>query len=165
MVRFDGAQLSVEVCSPHLRVVRAAGVLDRVTVGRLAGLVATQLARPGCAGHIVVDLGEVSFFATDDFGALRQARDAARAAGVRLHLAGVSAREALLPVGVTSGLAEFSMFPTVERAEHELVGRPVAVAAAGRPRSSYGWPCPPGTPVEGDRSSLPEQSSVLNASN
>lgn len=151
MARFDGAQLSVEVFSPRLRVVRTAGVLDRATVGRLAALVATQLTRPGCAGHIVIDLGEVSFFATDDFGRLRQARDAARAAGIRLHLAGVSARESLLPVGVTSALAEFSTFPTVERAEQDLVGLPVTIAAAGRPRSSYGWPCPPGPAVDGGR--------------
>jgi len=158
VVRFDGAQLSVEVFSPRLRVVRMAGVLNRVTMGRLAGLVGKELARPGCAGHIVVDLGEVSFFATDDFGPLRQARDAARGAGVRLHLAGVSAREALLPVCVTSALAEFSAFPTVERAEHELVGRPVVVAPAGRPRSSYGWPCPPGPSADEDRGARSEAS-------
>jgi anti-anti-sigma regulatory factor len=150
VVRFDGAQLSVEVCSPRLRIVRVAGVLDRTTVGRLAGLVATQLTRPGCAGHIVVDLGEVSFFGTDDLGALRQARDGARASGVRLHLAGVSARESLLPVAITSALAEFSMFATVERAEHELVGQRAAVVAAG-PRSIYGWPCPPAAGVDDRR--------------
>jgi anti-anti-sigma regulatory factor len=155
VVRFDGAQLSVEVCSPRLRVVRVAGVLDRATVGRLAGLVATQVARPGSAGHVVVDLGEVSFFATDDYAALRRARDGARAAGVQLHLAGVSAREPLLPIGVTAALAEFSTFPTVECAERELAGcaerelagPPAAVVAAGRPRSSHGWPCPPTSAV------------------
>lgn len=151
MVRFDGAQLSVEVCSPRLRVVRTAGVLDRATVARLAGLVATQLTRTGPAGHIVVDLGEVSSFATHDFGPLRQARDAARADGIRLHLTGVSARESLLPPAITAGLAEFSTFPTVERAEHELVGRPALVPSAGRPRSSYGWPCPPGSGLGDDR--------------
>jgi hypothetical protein len=90
----------------------------------------------------VIDLGEVSFFATDDFGLLRQARDGARAAGVRLHLAGVSAREPLLPAAVTAALAEFSTFSTVERAERELTARSSAVAAVGRPRSSIGWPCP-----------------------
>jgi anti-anti-sigma factor len=147
-MRFDTAQLAVEVCGPRMRIVRMAGTLDRVTVGRLAGLVATQLARPGCAGHIVVDLGEVSFFATNDFGALHQARDAARAAGIHLHLAGVSARESLLPVGVAGALAEFSTFPTVEQAERELVGRPAVVTSAGGPRSSYGWPCPPTAQVE-----------------
>jgi len=151
VVRFDGAQLSVEVCSPRMRIVRVAGVLDRTTVVRLAGLVATQLTRPGCAGHIVVDLGEVSFFGTDDLGPLRQARDGARASGIRLHLAGVSARESLLPVAITSALAEFSMFATVERAEHELVGQRAAVAVGG-PRSSYGWPCPPASTVEERRS-------------
>jgi anti-anti-sigma regulatory factor len=148
VVRFDGAQLSVEVCSPRLRVVRVAGVLDRATVGRLAGLVATQVARPGCAGHVVVDLGEVSFFATDDYLALRRARDGARAAGVQLHLAGVSAREPLLPVAITAALAEFSTFPTVERAERELTGPQAAGVAAGRPRSSHGWPCPPASSVD-----------------
>jgi anti-anti-sigma regulatory factor len=153
VVRFDGAQLSVEVCSPRFRIVRVAGVLDRTTVGRLAALVATQLTRPGCAGHIVVDLGEVSFFGTDDLGPLRQARDGARASGVRLHLAGVSARESLLPVAITSALAEFSMFATVERAERELVGPATAVAVGG-PRSSYGWPCPPATPLD-DRRDVP----------
>ena len=149
MGRFDGAQLSVEVRSARLRVVRTAGVLDGVTVARLAGLVATQVARPRSAGHIVVDLGEVSFFATDDLGPLRQARDGARAVGILLHLAGVGAREALLPLGVVTALAEFSTFPTVERAERELTGQQAAVAAAGRPRSSDGWPCPPSTVVDG----------------
>jgi anti-anti-sigma factor len=150
-MRFDAAQLSVEVCSPRMRVVGVAGVLDRTTVARLGSLVVTQLAHPGCAGHIVVDLGEVSFFATHDLGALHQARDAARAAGIHLHLAGVSAREPLLPVSVTSALGEFSAFPTVEHAERELTGQPTVVATAGRPRSSYGWPCPPGPSVEEDR--------------
>jgi anti-anti-sigma regulatory factor len=158
VVRFDGAQLSVEVRSQHLRIVRMAGVLDRVTVSRLAGVVATQLARPGCEGHIVVDLGEVSFFGTDDLGPLQRACGAARASGVRLHVAGVSARESLLPAGVATALSQFSMFPTVERAERELIGRPVA--AAGRPRSSHGWPCPPIPGVEGGRSA-PTNSSVL----
>ena len=162
VVRFDGAQLSVEVCSPRLRLVRMAGVLDRVTVARLAGLIATQLTRTGSAGHVVVDLGEVSFFATHDLRPLRQARDAAHAAGIRLHLAGVSARESLLPAAVTAGLAEFSTFPTVERAERELVGRPVAVTGAGRPRSSYGWPCPPG-PGLGDDRNAPSGPSVRSS--
>jgi hypothetical protein len=151
VVRFDGAQLSVEVRSPRLRVVRMAGVFNRMTVARLARLVATQVARPGSAGHIVVDLGEVSFFATDDLEPLRQARDGACAAGVHLHLAGVSARESLLPRAVIAALAEFSTFSTVERAERELLGTPAAVVAAGRPRSSHGWPCPPGVEVEDGR--------------
>jgi hypothetical protein len=155
VVRFDGAQLSVEVRSPRLRVVRMAGVLNRVTVARLAGLVATQVARPGSAAHIVVDLGEVSFFATDDLEPLQQARDGACAAGVQLHLAGVSARESLLPLAVIAALAEFSTFSTVERAERELMGTPAAVAAAGRPRSSHGWPCPPGVEVEDGRGARP----------
>ena len=155
MVRFDGAQLSVEVRSPRLRVVRMAGVFNRVTVARLAGLVATQVARPGGAGHIVVDLGEVSFFATDDLEPLRQARDGACAAGVHLHLAGVSARETLLPLAVITALAEFSTFSTVECAERELVGTSAAVVAAGRPRSSHGWPCPPGVEVEDGRPARP----------
>lgn len=155
MVRFDGAQLSVEVRSPRLRVIRMAGVLDRVTVARLAGVVATQVARPGSAGHIVVDLGEVSFFATDDFTALRQARDGARAEGVHLHLAGVSARESLLPLAVIAALAEFSTFSTVERAEGELTGTPAAVVTAGRPRSSHGWACPPAAIVEDGRGARP----------
>jgi anti-anti-sigma regulatory factor len=152
---FDGAQLSVDVCAPRLRVVRVAGVLDVMTVGRLSGLVATQVARPGSTGHLVVDLGEVSFFATDDFSALRRARDGARAAGVRLHLTGLGAREPLLPRGVIAALAEFSTFPTVECAERELLGRPPAGVAAGRPRSSHGWPCPPVPAVDDGREARP----------
>ncbi|WP_345604828.1 STAS domain-containing protein [Pseudonocardia adelaidensis] len=154
-MRYDGAQLSVEVCSPGLRVVRVAGVLDWMTVGRLAGLVATQVARTGSSGHLVVDLGEVSFFATDDFGALRRARDGARAAGVRLHLAGASAREPLLPEAITAALAEFSTFPTVECAERELRGWRPAGTAVGRPRSSHGWSCPPAPPVDGGNEAVP----------
>jgi anti-anti-sigma regulatory factor len=133
VVRYDGAQLSVEVLSPRVRVVRVAGVFDRTTVSRLADLVGAQLARPGCDGHIVVDLGEVSFFGTEDLAPLRETLDGARGCGVRLHLAGVSARESLLPVAITSALAEFPMFPTVERAEHELVGQRAAVPVGGSP--------------------------------
>jgi hypothetical protein len=63
----------------------------------------------------------------------------------------VSARESLLPRAVIAALAEFSTFSTVERAERELLGTPAAVVAAGRPRSSHGWPCPPGVEVEDGR--------------
>jgi anti-anti-sigma regulatory factor len=135
-VRSYGAQLSVEVLSPRLRVVGAAGVLDRGTVARLAALIEAQLARPGCTGDLVVDLGEVSFFATDDFEALLRARDIGQESGVRVHLAGLTAREALLPIAITSGLAEFSMFPTVEHAERELVGRGAAPPELTRTGSS-----------------------------
>jgi anti-anti-sigma factor len=155
VVRFDGAQLSVEVCSPRLRVLRVAGVLDQATVRRLAGLVATEVARPGATEHLVVDLGEVSFFATDDLAVLRRARDGARGAGVRLHLTGTSAREPLLPRSVVAALAGFSTFPTVERAERELMGRPAAGVAVGEPRSSHGWPCPPIPVADEGRGALP----------
>ena len=155
MARFYGAQLSVEVRSPNLCVVGVAGVLDQATVGRLAGLVATRVARPGCSGHLVVDLGEVSFFATDDFGVLRRARDGARAAGIQLHLAGLSAREPLLPESITAALAEFSSFSTVERAERELMGRSATVVGVGRPRSSQGWPCPSVPVADDGRESRP----------
>lgn len=155
MVLFNGAQVSVEVWSPTLRVVRVAGVLDRATIGRLAGLVATQVARPGGSGDLVVDLGEVGFFGTDDFAALRQARDGARAAGIRLHISGVSAREPLLPEGITAALAEFSTFPTAEVAERELTRRQPSVSGAGGPRSSHGWPCPAVRAVDDESETRP----------
>lgn len=120
-MRFDGAQLSVEVRSPVLRVVRVAGLLDAVTVLRLADLIEVQLERTTCAGDLIVDLGEISFFGTGDLGALLRARDAGRAVGVRLHLAGFTDREPMLPVHITGALAQFSMFSTVERAERELI--------------------------------------------
>ncbi|WP_219416993.1 STAS domain-containing protein [Pseudonocardia nigra] len=142
-MRFDQAQLSVEIFGPRFRVVRMAGVLDGVTVARLACVVEAQLARPGCAGHIVIDLGDVRFFATDDFDALVRARDTAQEVGVRVHLAGLSAREALLPIRITGALAQFSTFATVEQAQAELVGRPTVPAIAGGPRSRFGLPCPP----------------------
>ncbi|HLU57430.1 MAG TPA: STAS domain-containing protein [Pseudonocardia sp.] len=124
MVCFDGAQLCVEVRSPWLCVVRVAGVLDQVALGRLAGLVATHVARATRPGHLVVDLGEVRFFATADLTALRHARDGATAAGIRLHLSGVSAREAVLPTAITAALGEFALFGTIEHAERELVPPP-----------------------------------------
>jgi anti-anti-sigma regulatory factor len=142
-VRYDQAQLSVEVHGPRLRVLRVAGLLDALTVTRLACLAEVQLSRPGCTGHLVLDLGEVRFFGTDDFDALVQVRDTARAGGVRLHLTGVTARQELLPVRITEALAQFSMFPTVEQAQRELVGRPTVPAGVPGPRSSFGWPCPP----------------------
>jgi anti-anti-sigma regulatory factor len=119
--------MAVEVFSPRMLAVRMAGVLDRITVARLAALVRTQLDRPGCAGHIVVDLGEVGFFGTDDLSDLHAVRAAAQAAGVHLHLAGIGAREALLPSVITAALARFSSFPTLEDAELALAGREAPV--------------------------------------
>jgi anti-anti-sigma regulatory factor len=143
LVRFEDAQMSVEVVSSRFRLIRMAGVLDERAVDRLAGLVEKQLGH-GCTGHLVIDLGEVAFFGTDDLCPLLRVRDLARDAGVRVHLAGVSAREGLLPVRITNALAEFSMFPTLERAMCELVGR--RAVAAERPLSSPGWPSPPPIP-------------------
>ena len=130
-VRFDGAQLSVEVFSPTMLAVRMAGILDGVTLARLAALVQTQLDRPGCCGHIVVDLGEVGFFGTDDLAPLLAVRDAARAKGVRVHVAGISAREGLLPASITAAFAQFPSFPTLEKAEQALAGRPTPVGVGG----------------------------------
>ena len=127
---FDGAQLAVEVFSPRMLVVRMAGILDGVTLARLAGLVRGQMDRPGCPGHIVVDLGDVGFFGTDDLTSLVAAHDAGEARGVRVHVAGVSPREGLLPASITAAFARFSSFPTLEKAEEALAGRP-AVAVAG----------------------------------
>ena len=139
-MRFEDAQLSVEVVSSRFRVIRMAGVLDEGAVDRLAALVETQLGR-GCTGHLVIDLGEVAFFGTDDLCPLLRVRDLAKNAGVRVHLAGVSAREGLLPVRITNALAEFSMFPSLEQAVCELVGR--RAVAAGRTLGSPGWSSPP----------------------
>jgi anti-anti-sigma regulatory factor len=137
-VRFDGAQLSVEVVGPGLRVVRMAGVLDRRTVARLARVVAAQLERPHCAGHIVVDLGEVRYFEVNDLDGLLPAQDAGRRAGVRVHLAGLAAREALLPKWVIAALAQFSVFATVEQAQRDLVARAPLRGSLAGPRSRYG---------------------------
>jgi anti-anti-sigma regulatory factor len=148
-VRFDGAQVSVEVRGSRLSVVRMAGVLDPVTVARLATVAAAQMAR--CTGHIVVDLGEVRFFGTDDLEALVTVDQAASAAGLRLHLAGIAGREGMLPAGIAAALARFSMFPTVEHAERELIGRVPAVATTSSPRSSSVWPCSPLVVTDGVR--------------
>jgi anti-anti-sigma regulatory factor len=142
-VRFDGAQLSLEVLGPRLRVIRMAGVLDRVTVTRLAALTEAQIAR--CAGHIVIDLDNVRYFGTDDLDVLITVRDAASAAGVRVHLAGLAAREAMLPAGIIGALAQFSRFPTVEQAERELVGRLTTVVTGGAPRGRHARSGPPRT--------------------
>jgi anti-anti-sigma factor len=130
-VRFDGALLAVEVFSPRMLAVRMAGVLDGVTLARLAALVQTQLERPGCCGHIVVDLGEVGFFGTHDLTHLLAVRDAAEDRGVRLHVAGVSARVEVLPPAITGAFTQFSSFPTLEKAEAVLAGRPTPVGVGG----------------------------------
>lgn len=130
-MRFDGAQMAVEVLSPRILAVRVAGVLDQVTAARLAALVRTQLDRPGCTGHIVIDVGDVGFFGTDDLSALLGVREAARTRGVRLHLAGISAREGLLPSPITRAFAQFSSFPTLEAAELALLGRASPAPAGG----------------------------------
>jgi anti-anti-sigma regulatory factor len=152
-VRFDGAQVSVEVRGSRLSVVRMAGVFDQVTVARLAAVAAAQMVR--CTGHIVVDLGEVRFFGTDDLEALAAVDEAASAAGLRLHLAGIAGREAMLPAGIAAALARFSMFPTVEHAERELVGRVPAMAITSSPRSRSVWSCSPLITADGGRGALP----------
>jgi anti-anti-sigma regulatory factor len=130
-LRFDGAQMAVEVFSPRMLAVRMAGVLDGVTVARLAALVRTQLDRPGCSGHIVIDLGDVGFFGTDDLSGLPAVPDPAQARGVHLHLAGITAREALLPSAITAAFARFSSFPTLEAAVPALASwdAPVSVGS------------------------------------
>jgi anti-anti-sigma regulatory factor len=140
-VPFDGAQVSVEVRGTRLRVIRMAGVFDPTTVTRLASVAEAQLAH--CSGHIVLDLGEVAFFGTDDVAALVALEEAAAAVGLRLHIAGLAGREPLLPSGISLALARFSMFPTVEHAERELIGRVPLAAPGSAPRSRYVWACPP----------------------
>lgn len=140
-MRFDGAQVSVEVLGPWLRVVRMSGVLDDVTAARLAAVAEAQLAR--CSGHLVIDLGEVRFFGTEDLDALVAVRDAASAADVRLHLAGIAAREEMLPAGITRALAQFSRIPTLEQAERELGGRLAVVADIAGQRGQHSRPRPP----------------------
>lgn len=161
-MRFDTAQLAVEAPVPGLRVVRVAGVLDQVTTARLARVAGDQLARlvdePG-PGHILVDVAEVRFFGDADLAALVKVRDDAREVGVGVHITGLAAREAVLPMAVTSGLAQFTAFPTLEQALRELVERSPAQVppTSSGPRSRYGWPCPPvsaasdGAHVEGSR--------------
>jgi anti-anti-sigma regulatory factor len=123
--------MAVEVFSPKMLAVRMAGVLDQVTAARLAALVGTQLERPGCSGHIVIDLGEVGFFGTDDLSDLHAVRDVARDRGVHLHIAGVSAREGLLPSAITAAFGRFSSFPTLEDAELALARREAPVPVGG----------------------------------
>jgi hypothetical protein len=122
--------MAVEVFSPQMLAVRMAGVLDRVTMARLATLVRTQLD-PGCSGHIVIDLGDVGFFGTDDLSDLLAVRDAARARDVRLHVTGISAREGLLPSPITTAFARFSSFATLEKAALALAEREAPVPVGG----------------------------------
>jgi anti-anti-sigma regulatory factor len=152
-VPFDGAQVSVEVRGSRLRVIRMAGVFDPTTATRVASVAGAQLAH--CSGHIVLDLGEVRFFGTDDVAALVALEDAAAAVGLRLHITGLAGRESLLPSGVSLALARFSMFPTVEHAERELVGRVPLAAPGSAPRSRYVWSCPPLTTESGRAASRP----------
>ncbi|GAA1180165.1 hypothetical protein [Pseudonocardia alaniniphila] len=138
---FDGAQVSVEVRGSRLRVVRLAGVLDPATITRVSNVAGAQLGL--CTGHVVIDLGEVRFFGTDDFTALVAVEDAAAAVGLRLHLCGLAGREALLPSGIRAALARFSMFATVEHAERELAVRVPVATTAGKSRGRFVLPCPP----------------------
>lgn len=138
---FDGAQVSVEVRGSRLRVVRLAGVLDAATVTRVANVAGAQLGL--CTGHLVIDLGDVRFFGTDDFTALVAVEDAAAAVGLRLHLSGLAGREGLLPSGISAALARFSMFATVEHADRDLADRVPVVGTAGRSHGRFVLPCPP----------------------
>lgn len=121
----DVLQLAIETPACGLRVILVAGELDRASSCRLARLVDVQTCAladgAGGTGHIIIDLGNVRFFGVGGLEVLLTARDASCRAGVTVHLAGLGARELLLPQRVIGLLAAFSTFDTLERALRQLL--------------------------------------------
>lgn len=115
-------QLTVEAPACGIRVIRVAGELHRASSARLGKLIDAQVrALVGTlaahvAGHVVIDLGNVRFFGIGGLEVLLTARDVAHRTGMGIHLAGLGARELLLPLRVIDMLVGFSMFATVEQA-------------------------------------------------
>lgn len=117
-------RLTVDVPVPGVRVVRVNGSLGREGVARLARTVDAQLLMAGAGrdaiDHLVLDVGGVTDYDPDAFGALRAVGDVCTHSHVRLHLAGILPRPSRLPVRVRQQLARLSTFPTVEAALRSL---------------------------------------------
>lgn len=119
-------QLTVEVAGCGIIVVRVVGELDQTTAPRLARLLDHQLtslaaAAPpppatGGATHLVVDLAGIRSFGTGGLDILCHTRQVGQQAGVRLHLTGLAAHEAMLPLRIAALLPQFSTFATLEQA-------------------------------------------------
>jgi anti-anti-sigma factor len=117
----------VEAPAAGIVVVRVGGELDRATAPRLARLLDNQIASfppaprdPGRSIHLVIDVAHVRCFGVGGLEVLRHARHTCELAEVQLHLAGLSSREAMLPLRVAEFLPLFSTFPTLEHALHAL---------------------------------------------
>jgi anti-anti-sigma factor len=140
-VQPNSLQLAVEAARCGIRVILVAGELDRASSARLAELIDRQArhlaAELGgrCVGHIVIDLGNVRFFGVGGLEVLMSARDAGRGTGVALHLAGLGAREVLLPRRVIGLLSGFSTFATLEQALRELGAADDLTGTDGQVRS------------------------------
>lgn len=120
----DTLQLAVESPAGDLRVILVAGELDRTTSERLARLIDQQthaVSTDGSRrGNVVIDLGNVRYFGVGGLEVLLSARDSSCDVGVGVHLAGLGARELLLPRQVIDQLGGFSTFDTLEQALRRL---------------------------------------------
>jgi len=121
-VQRDTLQLAVDAPTSGLRVVLAAGELDRTTSFRLARLIEQQAGALDEGGHIVIDLANVRFFGGGGLEVLGATRDMCRRIGVAVHLAGLGARQVLLPQRVIGLLGGFSTYDTLEEAMWALSG-------------------------------------------
>lgn len=162
----------VEPGAAGVRVIRAAGVLDRPAAERLLRLVDAQLhlrtATGGALDHLVVDLAEVTRFDPAGLDALHLRWRAREHRGVRLHLAGCSGRILRLPLRAGHLVRDLGMFPSVEVAVAQLSAPAVGVPA---PRPPSDPPAPGGERVgsrggpsrEGGRGQLARAGTGTNA--
>lgn len=117
----EAAQLAVERPGPGVVVIRVAGDLDRHTVMRIIRLVDQQRELTRSRNpRVVVDLAEVRSFAEGALDPLCEAGARIAAAGGRLHVTGLAAREPVLPNRVADVIPRLATFPTLEVALERL---------------------------------------------
>lgn len=98
------------------------GDLDLLTAPLLEQCIHRQLL--AAPAHLIVDLESVRFVGSSGLDCLLRARQLTQTKGVQLHLAGLIARAATVPMRITGLLGVFSGYPTLAHAVMELADRP-----------------------------------------
>jgi anti-sigma B factor antagonist len=99
--------------TPTTVVLHVAGEVDILTTPALDGELTRQLGT--IRGNLVVDLTEVSFFASSGLAVLMRAAHTAEEHGVRLVLVAAS-RTVLRPLEVTRTASQFVIFESLDEA-------------------------------------------------
>ncbi|MGH3786750.1 MAG: STAS domain-containing protein [Pseudonocardiaceae bacterium] len=102
----------IEQPMPDVRVVRVSGELDLLTTPLLE--IRLQQCIEKRVGHLVVDLGGVTFLGAAGLTSLVAARKAATGLGVQLHLSGTDHRAVARPLDITMLRPSFDIHPTAD---------------------------------------------------